>query len=214
MTGSGRAFCSGADLVKGTGAGSTPGGFDAGRILETQLNPLIERLVALPMPVVAAVHGAVVGAGCSIALAADIVVAARSAYFMLAFIKAGLLPDSGATWLLPRLIGRPRANVMMFLAEKITADTALDWGLIHQVTEDDDLMSTTRGVAIRFVEGPTRAFALLKRALRESASSSLSEALQLERSLQREAGLTRDFAEGAAVRAMAALSLRVIARAR
>jgi 2-(1,2-epoxy-1,2-dihydrophenyl)acetyl-CoA isomerase len=198
MTGSGRAFCSGADLVSGTGAGSTSEGFDAGRILETQLNPLIERLTALPIPVIAAVHGAVVGAGCSIALSADIVFAARSAYFMLAFIRAGLLPDSGATWLLPRLIGRARAHAMMFLAEKIPAETALAWGLIHQVTEDDNLLPTARSAARYFAEGPARAFALLKRALKESASTSLSEALHLERSLQYEAGLTKDFAEGAA----------------
>lgn len=198
IAGSGRGFCAGADLVKGTGAADTADGYDAGKILETQLNPLIERLVALPVPVVAAVHGAVVGAGCSIVLAADIVVAAQSAYFMLAFTRAGLVPDTGTTWLLPRLIGRPRANAMMFLAEKIPAETALQWGLIHQVTSDEELAETARSLATRLAEGPTCAYALLKRALSESPSSTLSEALQLERVFQREAGLTKDFAEGAA----------------
>jgi len=198
MTGAGRAFCSGADLVKGTGAGNTSAGFDAGRILETQLNPLIERLNVLPVPIVTAVHGAVVGAGCSIALAADIVICARSAYFMLAFTKAGLMPDSGATWLLPRLVGRARANAMMFLAEKVGAETALQWGLIHQMADDDELLATARALAASLARGPTRAFALLRQALSRSASSSLSDALQLERSLQRQAGLTEDFAEGVA----------------
>lgn len=198
MAGAGRAFCSGADLVKGTGAGNTSGGFDAGRILEVHLNPLIVRLHALPVPIVAAVQGAVVGAGCSIALAADIVVSARSAYFMLAFVKAGLIPDSGATWLLPRLLGRARANAMMFLAEKVNAETALQWGLIHQMADDDELLPTARAVASNLATGPTQAFALLRQALSQSASSSLSEALQLERSLQRQAGLTGDFAEGTA----------------
>jgi 2-(1,2-epoxy-1,2-dihydrophenyl)acetyl-CoA isomerase len=198
LTAAGRAFCSGADLVNGTGAAHSSGEFDAGRILEIQLNPLTVRLHTLPVPIVAAVQGAVVGAGCSIALAADIVVSARSAYFMLAFIKAGLIPDSGATWLLPRLLGRARANAMMFLAEKVSAETALQWGLIHQVTDDDELLTTARAVANNLATGPTRAFALLREALSQSASCSLSEALQLERSLQRQAGLTADFAEGAA----------------
>ena len=198
MAGAGRAFCSGADLVKGTGAGSTAGRFDAGRILEIQLNPLIERLNALPMPVVAAVHGAVAGAGCSIALAADIVISSRSAFFMLAFTKVGLVPDAGATWLLPRLVGRGRANVMMFLAEKIGAEKALEWGLVYQIADDEHLMTKAQALARGLADGPTCAFSLLRQALRSSGSSSLSEALQLERSLQRQAGLTKDFTEGAA----------------
>jgi 2-(1,2-epoxy-1,2-dihydrophenyl)acetyl-CoA isomerase len=196
--GAGRAFCSGADLVKGTGAANASARFDAGRILETQLNPLIERLNALPVPIVAAVQGAVVGAGCSIALAADLVIASQSAYFTLAFTRAGLIPDCGATWLLPRLVGRARANAMMFLAQKITADTALQWGLIHQTVADGELLVTARALAGSLAGGPTRAFALLRQALSHSVSSSLSDALQLERSLQRQAGLTQDFAEGAA----------------
>ena len=131
LTGAGRAFCSGADLAAGNiGHGGAP---DAGHRLETHFNPLLERLFALPVPFITAINGAAAGAGCSIALAGDIVVAADSAYFLQAFVNIGLVPDVGATWLLPRLAGRARAQGMMMLGERIPAATALDWGMIWQV---------------------------------------------------------------------------------
>jgi 2-(1,2-epoxy-1,2-dihydrophenyl)acetyl-CoA isomerase len=196
VMGAGRAFCSGADLVKGTGAAATPDGFDAGRVLEAHINPLIQSMVTLPLPIIVAVQGAAAGAGCSLALSGDVVFAARSAFFTLAFAKVGLVPDAGATWLLPRLVGRSRANAMMMLAEKIPADTAVQWGMIHRVTEDSELTETARTVAKGLSNGPTRSFALMKQATSISASASLEEALALERRLQKEAGQTQDFAEG------------------
>lgn len=198
IAGAGKAFCSGADLVAGTGAAENSGQYDAGRILETHINPLIEKLVALPVPIVAAVQGAVAGAGCSIALAADIVISARSAFFLMAFTKVGLIPDGGASWVLPRLVGRARANAMLFIGDRIPAETALDWGMIYQVIDDVDLMPTAKTLAGRLACGPTRAYGFLRQAMDRASSSSLSDALQLERALQRETGLTSDFEEGKA----------------
>src|SRR3954469_1826308 len=136
LTGEGRGFSSGADLA---GGGGLP--VDAGAALEKHFNPLIEAVFALPIPVVAAVNGAAAGAGCSLALAADIVIAGRSAYFLQAFVNIGLIPDAGATWILPRLVGRARAMEMMMLGERIPADRALEWGMIARVVEDEALAS-------------------------------------------------------------------------
>jgi 2-(1,2-epoxy-1,2-dihydrophenyl)acetyl-CoA isomerase len=188
ITGEGRGFSSGADLA---GSGGLPD--DAGAALETHFNPLVESLYALPIPVVAAVNGPAAGAGCSLALAADIVVAARSAYFLQAFVNIGLIPDAGATWLLPRLAGRARAMEMMMLGERIPAERALEWGLISRVVEDEDLASESVALATRLAQGPTVALGLIRRLAREAQHMPLSETLAAERAAQRDAGRTEDF---------------------
>jgi len=198
LKGAGRSFCAGADVAKGTGANTDDGPFDAGRILEDQINPLIETLADLPVPIVSAVNGAAAGAGCSLALAADFVVAARSSFFLMAFTKVGLVPDAGATWLLPRLVGQARALEMLMLADRIPAPTALDWGMIYKVVDDDQLAAACDQVAVRLAAGPTRAFALLRRALREGMQTTLPQNLLLERENQRIAGLSEDYTEGVA----------------
>ncbi|HET9427308.1 MAG TPA: enoyl-CoA hydratase-related protein [Allosphingosinicella sp.] len=188
ITGAGRGFSSGADLASGGGLPA-----DAGMALEKHFNPLVEAIFALEIPVVAAVNGPAAGAGCSLALAADIVIAARSAYFLQAFVNIGLIPDAGATWLLPRLAGRARAMEMMMLGERIAAEQAADWGLISRAVADEDLPSEAVALATRLAQGPTVALGLIRRLTRESASLSLAEALAAERIAQREAGNTRDF---------------------
>jgi 2-(1,2-epoxy-1,2-dihydrophenyl)acetyl-CoA isomerase len=196
LRGEGRAFSSGADLASGSSAAGSPG-FDAGAVLEEYYNPLIERMLNLPLPIVAGVQGPVVGAGCMIALTADIVVAARSAYFLQAFIQAGLVPDCGSMWLLPRLVGRARAIAMMMLGERIPAGTARDWGLIYEVVDDDGaLEARLTDIAGRLASGPTRAYTLIRGGVRRALEISLSDALRIEREAQREAGNTTDFAEG------------------
>ena len=200
MTGAGRAFCSGADLVTGgaTGERQRSGPVDTGHRLETHFNPLLERLFALPVPFVTAVNGAAAGAGCSFALAGDIVVAADSAYFLQAFVNIGLVPDVGATWLLPRLAGKARAQGMMMLGERVPAATALDWGMIWQVAPDAELMATATALAQRLAAGPTRAYGLIRQGIRDSLDTSLTGALAIERRNQRSAGRSPDFAEGVA----------------
>jgi len=188
LAGEGRGFSSGADLA---GGGGPPA--DAGAALEKHFNPLVEAIFALPIPVVAAVNGPCAGAGCSLALAADIVIAARSAYFLQAFVNIGLIPDAGATWLLPRLAGRARAMEMMMLGERIPAEKALEWGMIARVVEDDELASEAVALATRLAQGPTVALALIRRLAREAGRLPLSEALAAERAAQREAGATEDF---------------------
>jgi len=191
ITGAGRAFCSGTELS---------GGFpdDAGSLLESHYNPLLERLLALQFPVVTAVNGPAAGAGCSLALAADIVVAARSAYFLQAFVNIGLVPDVGSTWMLPRLAGRARAQAMMMLGERIPAEQAERWGLIYKVVDDDALAGESQALAKKLANGPTRVYALIRQALRESLQCSLTESLRIERENQMIAGRTSDFAEGVA----------------
>ena len=199
LTGAGRAFCSGADLTgvgAGGGASRSSGPIDAGKVLETHFNPLLERLWALPMPFVTAINGAAAGAGCSFALAGDIVVAAQSAYFLQAFVNIGLVPDVGATWLLPRLAGRARAQAMMMLGERVPAATALDWGMVYKVVDDAALMDEARAIATRLSKGPTRAYALIRQGLRDCMDKPLTEALMVERRNQMMAGRTADFAEG------------------
>jgi 2-(1,2-epoxy-1,2-dihydrophenyl)acetyl-CoA isomerase len=188
LTGEGRGFSSGADLA---GSGGLPD--DAGAALEKHFNPLVEALFALPIPVVAAVNGPCAGAGCSLALAADIVVAGRSAYFLQAFVNIGLIPDAGATWLLPRLAGRARAMEMMMLGERVPAEQALAWGMISRVVEDEDLETESIALATRLAQGPTVALGLIRRLAREAGHLPLSDALAAERAAQREAGRTEDF---------------------
>ena len=198
MTGTGRAVCSGADLAGGGagGGGRGSGPVDAGKVLETHFNPLLERLFALPVPFITAVNGAAAGAGCSYALAGDIVVAGRSAYFLQAFVNIGLVPDVGSTWMLPRLAGKARAQAMMMLGERVPAETAVDWGMIYKVVDDADLMDTVNAIAARLAKGPTRALALIRHGVRDSLDLTLTEALMVERRNQLAAGRTADFGEG------------------
>ena len=202
LTGAGRGFSSGADLAGG-GAGGGGGGsklpagpVDAGKVLETHFNPLLERLFALPVPFVTAVNGPAAGAGCSFALAGDIVIAGKSAYFLQAFINIGLVPDVGSTWMLPRLAGKARAQAMMMLGDKIPAATALDWGMIYQVVEDADLMPTATALAQRLAKGPTKSYALIRQGIRDCMDTTLTEALMVERRNQKLAGRSPDFTEG------------------
>ena len=188
LIGQGRGFSSGADLAGGGGLPT-----DAGMALEKHFNPLVEAIFALDVPVVAAVNGPAAGAGCSLALTADIVIAARSAYFLQAFVNIGLIPDAGATWLLPRLAGRARAMEMMMLGERISAETAMEWGLISRVVDDQDLASEAALLAARLAQGPTVALGLIRKLARDSAHLPLNEALGAERNAQREAGNSQDF---------------------
>lgn len=191
MTGAGRAFSSGADLVGDTTR-------EAGSLLETQFNPLLERLFALPIPFITAVNGPAAGAGCSLALAGDIVLAARSSYFLQAFVNIGLVPDVGSTWLLPRLVGRARAQAMMMLGERIPAETAESWGMIYRVVEDAQLASEAHALATKLANGPTRAYAMIRQGIRRSLECSLTDTLYMEFANQRLAARTADFAEGVA----------------
>lgn len=193
ITGEGRGFSSGADLA---GGGQPPD--DAGEALEERFNPLIEAIFAVPVPVVAAVNGPAAGAGCSLALSADIVIAARSAYFLQAFINVGLIPDAGATWLLPRLAGRARAMEMMMLGERVSAEQARDWGLIARVVEDEYFTAEAIALATRLAQGPTVALGLVRRLARDAEQRPLGEALAAEREAQREAGRSEDFRQAVA----------------
>jgi len=191
ITGAGRAFSSGADLAAG---GTMP--TDVGEALEKRFNPLVEALFALPIPLVAAVNGPAAGAGASLALAADIVIAARSAYFLQAFVNIGLIPDAGATWLLPRLAGRARAMEMMMLGERVPAETALSWGLIARMVDDADLGTQADALAARLAQGPTVALGLIRQLARDAERLPLGDALSAERVAQREAGESADFKAG------------------
>ncbi|GGI89761.1 enoyl-CoA hydratase [Polymorphobacter multimanifer] len=198
LTGAGRAFCSGADLAGG-GAGGGGGGSgppDAGEVLVTHVNPLLERLFALPVPFITAINGPAAGAGCSYALAGDIVLASRSAYFLQAFVNIGLVPDVGSTWMLPRLAGRARAQAMMMRGERISAEQALDWGMIYKVTDADALMDEANALARKLAAGPTRAYALIRQGIRACLDLPLTQALMIERQNQLQAGRTADFVEG------------------
>jgi 2-(1,2-epoxy-1,2-dihydrophenyl)acetyl-CoA isomerase len=197
LSAEGRAFSSGADLSSG-GAPVIDDQIDSGEVLDQFYNPLIERMFALPVPIVAAVQGAAAGAACSIALAADFVLASRQGYFLQAFSRVGLIPDAGSLWMIPNLIGRARAAAMMMLAERIPAETALEWGMIYAVTDEADLMAKSEELAQRLATGPTTAYALIRRGIRTGLERSLSETLVMERQGQREAGRTADFREGVA----------------
>jgi 2-(1,2-epoxy-1,2-dihydrophenyl)acetyl-CoA isomerase len=198
LTGAGRGFSSGADLAGG-GAGGGPMGDgppDAGKVLESHFNPLLERLFALPIPFITAVNGPAAGAGCSYALAGDLVVAGRSAYFLQAFVNIGLVPDVGSTWMLPRMAGRARAQAMMMLGERISAEQAESWGMIYKCVDDAELMPTAQALAAKLAKGPTRAYALIRQGIRQAMDQTLTEALWMERQNQLAAGRTGDFVEG------------------
>jgi 2-(1,2-epoxy-1,2-dihydrophenyl)acetyl-CoA isomerase len=194
MTGAGRGFCAGQDLSDRMPGSGPPR--DLGQSLDTLYNPLVRRLRALPFPVVAAVNGVAAGAGANLALHCDIVLAARSAKFVQAFAKLGLVPDTGGTWLLPRLVGAARARGLALLAEPLGAGTAADWGLIWKAVDDDCLMAEAEAICAQLAKGPTVGLGLIKRALDASERNDLDRQLDLERDLQREAGFTSDYGEG------------------
>ncbi|MDT8344095.1 MAG: enoyl-CoA hydratase-related protein [Thermohalobaculum sp.] len=192
LTGSGRAFCAGQDL----GDGGNAAQIDLERTLAEEYEPLLRLIADCPVPTIAAVNGVAAGAGANIALAADIVLAARGASFIEAFARIGLIPDAGGTFWLPRLVGQARAMAMCLLAEPIDAERAAEWGLIWEVVQDDLLDARARQIATRLAAGPTVAYRLTKQALRASAANTLEDQLALEARLQGEAGRSRDFAEG------------------
>jgi len=194
LTGSGRAFSAGQDLASVPNA--EPGEFDIGAIVRGQYNPIIRAIRELEKPVVCAVNGVAAGAGANLAFACDIVLAAREASFIQAFCKIGLIPDSSGTFFLPRLAGFARASGMMLLGDKISAEQAYQWGLVWQVIDAADLLQQARDLAGRLATQPTRGLGLTKRALNASFHNDLTAQLNVEEALQREAGRTRDFAEG------------------
>jgi 2-(1,2-epoxy-1,2-dihydrophenyl)acetyl-CoA isomerase len=198
ITGAGRAFCAGADLTPGEADGENKGRHDAGHFLEYYYHPFVRRLRALEVPIVVAVNGAAVGVGASLALMGDMILCARTAYFLHAFGKVGLVPDGGVTWLLPRLIGRVRAMELSLLGERLPADTALEWGMVNRVYVDDVLATEALAVARRLAQGPTRALGLTRRLYWESECNSHEEQLDRERQLQYLAGETHDSREGIA----------------
>jgi 2-(1,2-epoxy-1,2-dihydrophenyl)acetyl-CoA isomerase len=194
MTGAGRGFCAGANLQ--SNASGSGGSSDAGLMLETLYHPFLRRLRELPIPFVTAVNGAAAGVGMSFALMGDLVLCARSAYFLQAFRRIGLVPDGGSTWILPRLVGRARAIELSLLGERLPAEQALKWGLVNRVFEDAELSEKAKGIARDLANGPTLALSLIRRLYWESADNTYEEQLNLERQMQRKAGNSADFREG------------------
>lgn len=197
LTGAGRGFCAGQDLSDRAVA---PGGEapDLGESLEKRYNPLVRTITGLEMPVICAVNGVAAGAGANLAFACDIVFAAKSASFIQAFCKIGLVPDSGGTWILPRLVGPARAMALAMTGEKVSAEQAAAWGLIWKAVDDEALMSEAGGLARHLATQPTKGLALIKRAMRASWTNTLDQQLDLERDLQTIAGRTADYREGVA----------------
>ena len=197
LTANGRGFCAGQDL--GDRAVSTDGGVpDLGESVEKNYNPLIKSIMGLPKPVVCAVNGVAAGAGASIALACDIVLAARSANFIQVFCKIGLVPDSGGTWNLPRAVGLPRAKGLAMLGDKLPAEQAEAWGLIWRCVDDEKLQIEAGKLASHFATQPTRGLGMIKKLLRESFDNTLSEQLELEKNAMQELGQSHDYQEGVA----------------
>ncbi len=197
LTGAGRGFCAGQDLSDRAVA---PGGegVDLGESLEKRYNPLSRRLTSLEMPVICAVNGVAAGAGANIALACDIVIAAKSAKFIQSFANIGLIPDSGGTWTLPRLAGQARALGLTLTGEPLTAERAEAWGMIWKCVDDDRLVEETTALAAKFASAPTRGLAMTKKLIRESGARALADQLDVERDAQRALGRTSDYKEGVA----------------
>ncbi|MGB6116771.1 MAG: enoyl-CoA hydratase-related protein [Mesorhizobium sp.] len=196
LTGAGKGFCAGAYLKGGPSPDGKPK--DMGEGLEKILNPLIEKMMSMPVPVITAVNGGAVGAGMGLALAGDIVLMSKSAYYLVAFARVGLVPDAGLTWQLPRIVGRHRALELMYLAEKLPADEAVRLGLANRVVDDAELMQTAGELAERLASGPTASFAAMRRGVAASLQDDLGTSLAQEAVQQRAAGFRNDFAEGVA----------------
>ncbi len=194
ITGAGRAFSSGADLKEERSADD--GLPDLGERLKSLYNPIIVEIREMPKPVVAAVNGPAVGVGCALALACDLIVAAESAYFLLAFVNIGLVPDGGSSATVPARAGFARAAEMSMLGEKVPADQALDWGLVNRVVADDELAAEGLALRDRLAAGPTRSYANTKRLLNRRLLAGLQEQLDAEADFQSEQGRTADFVEG------------------
>ncbi|ALX95684.1 enoyl-CoA hydratase [Serratia fonticola] len=195
ITGAGRGFCAGQDLNdRNVSVDQAPP--DLGLSVERFYNPLIRRLSALPKPIVCAVNGVAAGAGAALAMACDIVVAADNANFIQSFCKLGLVPDSGGSWYLPRLAGHARAMGMALLGDKISAQQALEWGMIWQVVAAAELADYTQSMAKQLATQPTYGLGLIKKAMYSSASNTLDQQLDLERDLQRLGGRSEDYREG------------------
>ena len=192
LTGEGKAFCSGQDLGDGVRAADA----DLERTLRDEYFPLLKAFQNCVIPTIAAVNGAAAGAGANIALLADVVIAAESAYFMQAFSRIGLIPDAGGTWLLPRSIGAARSMGMMMFAERVSAKQALDWGLIWETAPDAEFERAWKARASQLAAGPTQAYARMKRLVRASFETDFNKQVELEAKLQGESGKTRDFKEG------------------
>jgi 2-(1,2-epoxy-1,2-dihydrophenyl)acetyl-CoA isomerase len=196
ITGQGRAFSAGADL-KDTGFTTTPEGHpDVQQALTERYHPIITGIREMPKPVIAAVNGPAAGIGCSLALACDLVIAAESAYFLLAFVNIGLVPDGGSSFLIPAKVGFARAAEMALLGERIPAQKALEWGLINRVTPAETLRQEADALADRLAQGPTRSYAGSKRQLNSWLYSRMHEQLELEASIQQEMAGSGDFREG------------------
>ncbi|MBS1588886.1 MAG: 2-(1,2-epoxy-1,2-dihydrophenyl)acetyl-CoA isomerase [Bacteroidetes bacterium] len=194
LSGAGKAFCAGQDLAEAT----APDGPELERIVAEHYNPIITKIRQIEKPIIAAVNGVAAGAGANIALACDIVVASTNASFIQAFSKIGLIPDSGGTFFLPRLIGLQRASALMFTAEKIAADDALQMGMVYKVFADESFLSETQKLATSLAQMPTKGIGLTKRLLNESFNNNLSQQLEREKQMQVKAGQTHDFKEGVA----------------
>ena len=194
LTGAGRGFCAGQDLAEAMPKeGQMP---DLGDIVRDSYNPVIKAIRSLEKPVICAVNGVAAGAGANLAFACDILFASSTATFIQSFSRIGVIPDSGGTFILPRIVGLHRAAVMTMLAEKITAEQAREWGLVYMVTEPDSLLETAVGIARHLATQPTRALGLTKRGFNRSLGVDIGEQLDYEEKLQREAGLTTDYGEG------------------
>jgi len=195
LTGAGRAFCTGANL-QGRNQQQKPGRSNAGAALETGFHPFLRRIRNLHCPLVTAVNGPAAGAGMSFALMGDMIVCARSAYFLQAFRRIGLVPDCGSTWLLPRLIGKARAIELSLMGERLSAGKALEWGLVNRVHDDAILMKEAMKLARELASGPTVALSLIRKLYWESPENSFEDQLDLEYQSQRIAGSSEDFREG------------------
>ena len=195
LTGAGRGFCAGQDL-SARDPNTLTSAVDLGATLEKNYNPLVQTLRSLDKPVVCAVNGVAAGAGVSVALACDIVLAAMSARFLLPFCKIGLVPDAGSTWIIPRLIGEARAKGLALTGEPLGAEEAASWGLIWRVVEDADLMDAALATADRLSKGSTSALSMTKQAIQQSSDHDFAQQLALERDMQRKVGLSGDYAEG------------------
>jgi 2-(1,2-epoxy-1,2-dihydrophenyl)acetyl-CoA isomerase len=197
LTGEGRAFCAGQDLSdRAVAPGAQP--VDLGASVDENYRPLVLALRNLPLPVVCAVNGVAAGAGANIALACDIVIAAKSASFIQAFCRIGLVPDAGGTFFLPRLVGSARAMGLAMLGDRLPAEQAEAWGLIWKCVDDADLVTVTDALLAQLAQAPTGGLAAIKRAIHASATNSLERQLELERDVQRERGYSADYREGVA----------------